>query len=147
MEVPEPDASPPAVNLVAYASDHFPAGTVVDNHQFEPLAVASDDQVGAIRWWPGTGQIHQIYVQPHHRRQGIATALVYAASAHLKGSGSRPVIWASGDRTDLGEALARALARALAHPQRTRPRRSVAPPMTPDDQTVGVPARNLFPAP
>ena len=143
VEVHEPDGAPPAVNLVAYDTSHFPAGTVVDASVFRPLAIRSDEQVGAIRWWPGTGQIHQVYVQPRRRRQGIATALIYAAAAHLMAAGSPRGLWASGDRTHLGEALAR----GLPHPQRLRVHRRLAAPMTPAEDAVGVPDRNLFPAP
>lgn len=141
--VPEPDDERPAVSLVAFDTTHFPPGTVVDNDTFRSVPVASTDQVGAIRWWPATGQIHQVYVSPMRRRQGIGTALVYAASAHLKASGSPRHLWSGGDRTDLGEALAS----ALPHRQRVRPRRGVVPEMTPPDQREGVPHRNLFPDP
>lgn len=141
--IPEPDADPPAVTLVAFDTSHFPTGRVIDHAVFVPLPVRSDEQVGAIRWWPGTGQIHQVYVHPRRRRQGIATALVYAASAHLIAAGSPHRIWASGDRTDLGEALAA----GLPHPQRVRSRRRSIAPMTPAGDTAGIPERNLFPSP
>jgi GNAT superfamily N-acetyltransferase len=143
VEVREPDGAPPAVNLVAYETPHFTAGTVVSAAVFRPLPIRNDEQVGTIRWWPGTGQIHQIYVQPVRRRQGIATALLYAAAAHLMVSGSPRGLWASGDRTQLGEALAH----GLPHPQRVRVHRRLAAPMTPAQDAAGVPERNLFPAP
>ncbi|HEX4580013.1 MAG TPA: GNAT family N-acetyltransferase [Candidatus Dormibacteraeota bacterium] len=142
VETPEPDAEPPAVTLVAFDTNHFPAGRLIDHRMFVPLPIRSDEQVGAIRWWPGTGQIHQVYVQPGRRRQGIATTMVYAASAHLIASGSPNRIWASGDRTDLGEALAA----GLPHPQRVRTRRRSLPPMTPAEEMDGIPERNLFPS-
>jgi GNAT superfamily N-acetyltransferase len=143
VEVPEPDADPPTVSLVAYASDHFESGTVIDNDTFEPLEVRSDEQVGAVRYLPATGRLHEVYVDPRRRRQGIATVLIYAASAHLLASGSSRRIWAGGYRTDLGEALAR----GLPHPQRVEARGDVAPPMTPLDDAEGVPSRNLYPEP
>lgn len=143
VEVPEPDADPPAVSLIAYDTEQVAAGSVIDNDTFEPLDVRNDDQVGAVRWFPGTGQVDQIYVAPRRRRQGIATTLLYAASAHLVASGSPQRLWSAGDRTDLGEALAR----GLPHPQRVQARRSVAAPMTPADQAEGVPSRNLNPEP
>jgi GNAT superfamily N-acetyltransferase len=143
VEVGEPDGAPPAVNLVAYETRHFPADMVVDAAIFRPLAIRSEEQLGAIRWWPGTGQIHQVYVQPLRRRQGIATALLYAAAAHLMVSGSPRGLWASGDRTQLGEALAH----GLPHPQRVRVHRRLAAPMTPAQDAAGVPERNLFPSP
>jgi hypothetical protein len=46
------------------------------------------------------------------------------------------------DRTDLGESLAA----SLPHPHRVRARRRSLPPMTPAEETVGVPERNLFPS-
>ena len=143
VEAPESEAEPPAISLMAFDTGHFAPGTVVDNDVFEPLDVASDQQVGAVRWWPETGQLHEVYVDPWRRRQGIATALIYAAAAHLLASGSPRSVWAGGDRTELGEALAQ----GLPHPQRVRERRRVLPPMTPPGHAVGVPDRNLFPAP
>lgn len=143
VEIPEAHAEPAAVNLVAFDTADIAPGAVIDNDTFQPLEVRSDQQVGAIRWWPGTGQIHQVYVDPRRRREGIGTALIYAASAHLKASGSDRKIWAGGYRTDLGEALAH----GLVHPQRVEPRVAVAPAMTPAEQAEGVPARNLRPDP
>ena len=142
VESPEPQATPPAVTLVAFDTTHFPAGRVIDHAAFVPLPIRSDEQVAAIRWWPGTGQIHQVYVHPLRRRQGIGTAILYAAGAHLIAGGSPHRLWASGDRTDLGELLAA----GLPYPQRVRARRRSLPPMTPAEETVGVPERNLFPS-
>jgi len=141
VEVPEHDATPPAMSLVAFDTTHFRPGTVVGNAVFEPLAIRSDQQVGAIRWWPGTGQIHQVYVQPHRRREGIGSALACAAAAHLVASGSPHRLWAGGDRTELGEALAQ----VSPHQHRVRPRQRVLPPMTPGADTTGIPDRNLYP--
>jgi ribosomal protein S18 acetylase RimI-like enzyme len=141
VESPEPDAEPAAMNLVAFDTTHFPPGRVIDHRTFVPLPIRSDEQVAAIRWWPGTGQIHQVYVSPLHRRRGIGTAMVYAASAHLIAGGSPSRLWASGERTDLGEAFAT----GLPHPQRVHSRRRSLPPMTPAEDAMGVPERNLYP--
>ena len=142
VETPEPQADPPAVTLVAFDTTHFPPGRVIDHLAFVPLPIRSDQQVAAIRWWPGTGQIHQVYVHPLRRRQGIGTAMLYAASAHLVAGGSPHQLWASGDRTDLGESLAV----GLPYPHRARARRRSLPPMTPAEEVAGVPERNLFPS-
>ncbi|MGP0029355.1 MAG: hypothetical protein ACLPVF_02490 [Acidimicrobiales bacterium] len=141
VEDQEPGAEPPAACLIGFTTPHYPPGTVVSNDEFQGMPVDSTAQVGAIRLWVGTGQIHEIYVQPELRRDGVGGALVQAAGAYQI-TGGRPPIWASGDRTDLGEAFARA--RAV---QRIQPRRSTVAPMTPEHRRRGVPDRNLYPDP
>lgn len=135
-------ADPLEMALIAFASFHFPPGFMLSNDEFEGMPVTSEEQIGAIKWWPGNGQIHEIYVQPAHRRQGVGGALIHAAGAHQITAG-RPTLWSSGERTDLGEAFARARGGAL----RAAPWGRRMPPMTPDDRRDGVPGRNLFPDP
>jgi hypothetical protein len=49
VSVNEPRADPPAMNLVAYVTDDFPPGTIINQFQFGSLQLASEDQAGAIR--------------------------------------------------------------------------------------------------
>lgn len=139
--LPQAGTDPPLLALVAFATGDLPAGTVVDDDTFAGLGRDNDEQVGAIRWWPDTGQIFELYVQPAMRRKGVSKALLYAASAQQIALGNGKRVWAGGERTDLGEALATAL--QLGH--RIAPRTSVVAPMTPEDKAMGIPARNLYP--
>jgi GNAT superfamily N-acetyltransferase len=135
-------AEPPEMALIAFGSDHFPPGFVLSNDEFEGMAITNKEQIGAIKWWPGNGQIHEIYVQPAHRRQGAGGGLIHAAGAHQITAG-RPTLWSSGERTDLGEAFARSRGGVI----RVRPRNRRMPPMTPEEGREGVPDRNLLPDP
>lgn len=126
VEVPETSATPPAMVLVAYSTADLADGSVIDNATFAPMPVRSDAQVAAIRWWPDNGQIHQIYVAPDRRRQGIGRKLFAAAGGYVAARGW-PRLWVSGERTDLGEA---ALGHAPAYfSQRITQRHTQSPPM------------------
>jgi GNAT superfamily N-acetyltransferase len=126
VEAPEIAANPPAMVLIAYSTRDLADGTVVDNATFTAMPVASDVQVAAIRWWPANGQIHQIYVGPGHRRQGIGRKLFAAAAGYVAGRGW-PRLWVSGERTDLGEAALRHAPDYFAG--RVTPRHTHSPPM------------------
>jgi len=103
VHVDEPKASPRATNLVAFATDHFPAGTVVTKYQFASLSVSNDDQVGAIRWYPTIATVHQVYVAQGWRRRKAGSALIYAADAVHQSLGWPGRLHSDGRRTDLGE--------------------------------------------
>ncbi|MDX6284801.1 MAG: hypothetical protein QOG53_286 [Frankiales bacterium] len=139
---PEHDAQPPAMSLVAFATDDRPDGIVVDADTFTGMPVSSDQQVAAIRWWYQTGQLHQIYVAPTWRRRGLATKLILAAAGVRAAHGWGP-LWGGGERTDLGEAYAARSPESF-HGRRI-PRTSSLPPMTPASEAVGVPSRLLEP--
>jgi GNAT superfamily N-acetyltransferase len=90
-----------------------------------------------VRWYPATGEVDQIYVQPAWRRRSIATGLIVAAGA-LSAARDWPRPWGDGQRTQLGEELRNAAdwkhrAAELTH---------IAPPMTPVE---GAPASALTP--
>lgn len=128
-ELPEPDAAPPATHLIAFTGAGVDPGRLLRTADLRGTGVRSDDQLGAIHWWVGTGEIDQIYVSPTARRQQIATALLMAAGtlAVARGWGR---IWSDGQRTALGDRLAqrpdwRHRADELTH---------LAPPMTPFDE-------------
>lgn len=137
----EPSADPPAQTIVAFATDDLPAGRVIGDEGFAAVGRSESEQVGAIRWWSASGQIHQIYVQPQWRRQGIGTALLHVASAQQVALGTGTRLWAGGERTDLGETLAE----AKPYGHRVAKRTAVVAPMTPADKAVGIPDRLLRP--
>jgi GNAT superfamily N-acetyltransferase len=130
VEQPETSAQPPAFTLVAFDSAEHEDGTIVDERTFAGMGIGGDNQVAAIRWWPKTGQVHQVYVQPAHRRRGIGSKLTLAAGGYNTGRGWAP-IWISGERTELGEAVLTQVQPALR--SRVTPRTKVMPPMTPGD--------------
>jgi GNAT superfamily N-acetyltransferase len=127
-EVRESAAAPPAVSLVAFTGGGQRPHTLMDAAALRALPVRTEDQLGAVRWYPATGEIDQIYVQPAWRRRNIATALLSAAGS-LSVARDWPRVWADGQRTLLGEQLRNASpwkhrGAALTH---------VAPPMTPGE--------------
>ena len=129
VESAEPGTARPAHTLVAFPADERTVGSVHDAADFATLGLTSADQVAAIRWYPETGLIHQIYVAPAHRRTRIATALIMAA-AGLRASRGWPALHADGRRTEAGEAF------SLAGPSQWRHRvaelTETMPAMTPD---------------
>jgi GNAT superfamily N-acetyltransferase len=124
----EPAAQPPAVTLVAFTGHGQPANSLIDEADLSNLAVESRDQVAALRWWPATGGVDQVYVQPDWRRRGIGRALL-AAGGCLSWARDWPRFWGDGERTALGESL------RVAGPwqHRWEELTNLAPPMTPGD--------------
>lgn len=123
--VDEPKASPAATNLVAFGSDRFPPGTVVSRYAFATAGVPNGEQAGAVRWYPGTGQVHQVYVSPEWRRRNVASTLLYTADAFHQTNGWEGKIHGDGRRTALGQML---LA-GLLHPNRAKLLTEQMPPM------------------
>jgi GNAT superfamily N-acetyltransferase len=128
VSVDEPRAMPPAANLVAYVTDDFPPGTVINRFRFGSLGLSNDDQAGAIRWFRQDGLIHQIFVAPVWRRHSLGTVLVYAASAFHQANGWGGRIHADGRRTEQGERFAV----AFDHPGRVEERTETMPSMDSD---------------
>lgn len=126
VEVPEPKASPAATNLVGFATDARANGTIVSRYAFATMGVDNADQVGAIRWYPATGLVHQVFVAEAWRRRQLATVLTYTAAA-LQRSRSLPGLHADGRRTTDGEQFAA----SLRHPSRIRPLDTTMPSMDP----------------
>lgn len=130
VELRELTGRPPAVSLLAFSGHGIEAGRVLDGTAAGNVGVTSDDQLAAIRWYPATGEIDQIYVAPTARRRGIATHLVLATAMWSVANGWGR-LWSDGQRTVLGEQLLhshdewRARAAELTH---------IAPPMTPGEQ-------------
>jgi GNAT superfamily N-acetyltransferase len=142
VEKPETAERPPAMILVAFSTDDLPEGTVVDDARFAAMPITSNQQVGAVRWWPSSGLVHQVYVVPAHRRKGIGTKLLAAAGAYRAARGWSP-IWGGGDRTDLGEVHTAALPTPFR--ERLTPRTRVMAPMTPPEEAAGLDRRLLEP--
>jgi GNAT superfamily N-acetyltransferase len=90
------DAHPPATVLEAYDASGAQPNVL--------LAASDATPVGWIRWYPLTGLIDDIWVEPELRRRGIATALLYAADV-LSVAREWRRLWADGQRTDLGDRL------------------------------------------
>jgi len=128
VEFRESAARPPAVNLMAFAGQGRQAGELLDRADLSNIAVRRDDQLGAVLWYPATGELDQIYVAPEARRRRIGSALVYAAAV-LSIARGWPRMWADGQRTVLGEAFRN----ASEFGDRAADLTHVAPPMTPGE--------------
>lgn len=130
-EVRESQRTPPATNLLAFSGHGQPAGILHDEGDLTNVSVGTADQVGAVRWYPATGEVDQLFVAAEHRRRGIGTALVHAAGV-LGAARGWPILWGDGQRTALGERFRdasywRHRAAELTH---------LAPPMTPDAESA-----------
>lgn len=142
VEVPETAADPPALNIVGYDAPALAPGTVIDDAAFTSLPVRASEQVAAYRWWPSTGEVHQMYVAPEGRRQGVGIAIGTFAwvYAWLRGW---PAQFTGGYRTDLGEALIEATEPWWSG--RAGDRTHISPPMTPPERAAGLDPRLMAP--
>lgn len=126
-ELPELDRTPPASNLLAFTGHGIEPGTLLDEQALREVPVTSEDQLGAARWYPATGEADQVYVSPQWRRRTIGSALLVAISTLTTARGLNS-IWSDGQRTADGERFRKARphwsyrAGELTH---------LAPPMTP----------------
>lgn len=118
----------PAANLVAYATDDFPPGTIINRYQFGSLGLSSDDQAGAVRWLRDLGLVHQIFVAPKWRRRDLGKLLLYTASAFHQANGWPGRLHGDGRRTELGQRFVA----NLDHPERITPLTETMPPMDPE---------------
>ncbi|MDT4969951.1 MAG: hypothetical protein QOG22_94 [Pseudonocardiales bacterium] len=127
-EIRESSARPPATNLLAFSGHDQPAGCLLDDADLSNVNLGADDQLGAVRWYPVSGIVNQVYVAPEWRRRGIGTALITAAGV-LSVARDWSRLWGQGQRTALGEEFRNNAnwwhrAEDLTH---------LAPPMTPAD--------------
>lgn len=129
VELAEPAATPPAISLVAFSGHGVDPGRLLDLTALSDVAVRTEDQLGATRWYPATGEVDQVYVQPARRRQSIGTALMVAAGTLTVVRGG-PRIWGDGQRTAMGDRWRNASPWASWGAELTH----LAPPMTPIDQ-------------
>jgi GNAT superfamily N-acetyltransferase len=129
VRIDEPKASPAAVHLVAFTNDARPAGTVVNHYQFATMGVHSDEQAGAVRWYPRDGLVHQVYVSPQWRRLQVGTKLLYSAGAFHQSMGWPGKLHSDGRRTPAGDALTS----TILHPIRIAPLTETMPSMDAPD--------------
>ncbi len=124
-ELRESAARPPAVVLLAFTGHGVREGALLDESALADTDVVSADQLGAVRWYPGTGEVDRIYVQPEWRRRSIAMALSITIGT-IAAARDWPRLWGDGQRTELGEQW------RLAQPWRDRaaPLTHALPPMT-----------------
>jgi GNAT superfamily N-acetyltransferase len=129
VEIPEPQARPPATTLVAFSDHRYADGTVLPGDRARAAGVRNAEQVAALRWWPGTGRVHQVYVSPEHRRKGLAGKVLHAAFGIQRARGL-PDLHGDGQRTDLGELFVGGLPEYAAGRWRARTHRlpSMDPP-------------------
>jgi GNAT superfamily N-acetyltransferase len=116
------------VSLIAFTGHGQPHGAVLDQTDVAALDVVRSDQLGAVRWYPATGEIDQIYVTPSWRRRSIGTVLVIVGTT-LSVARDWPRFWTDGQRTELGERMR--AASEWGH--RAAELTNIAPPMTPPD--------------
>jgi GNAT superfamily N-acetyltransferase len=128
-EFTEPDGTPPAVSLVAFSGHGVEPDTLIDQERLRDVEVTSPDQLGAIRWYPGTGEVDQVYVSPRMRRRTIGGALIAATSA-LSLARGWPRLWGDGQRTAMGDRWRNASPWAHRAAELTH----LAPPMTPFEE-------------
>ena len=126
--VPEPAADLAATTVLAFSDERYGHGQVLDAESARLAGVRGEHQVGAVRWRPGSGVVHQLYVAPQHRRRGIGGALVTAAFA-LQFAADGVRLHGDGRRTDDGEAWRAHLPGHLQH--WFEPWSQRLPPMTP----------------
>ncbi len=125
VHVDEPQSEPPATHLVAFGTETFPAGTIIDRYTFATAGVPNGDQAGAVRWYPRDGLVHQVFVAPQWRRRFVASTLLYTADAFHQANGWPGKLHGDGRRTALGQLL---LA-GLRHPNRAKQLTEEMPPM------------------
>jgi GNAT superfamily N-acetyltransferase len=128
------------VDLVAFSTTALADGRVVGTDDLAAAGVTWADQVAAVRWSPSSGLVSQVYVAPRARRRRVGTRVVVTADAVRVALGWAPLV-GDGRMTDLGDAWLSAQSgvwRARVPAGGERP-----PPMTPAEEAVGVPARQL----
>jgi GNAT superfamily N-acetyltransferase len=105
VEYHEDEATPPnAAHLIIFTAHEQETGRLLDRASFELLGIPYPRQLAAMRWYPATGRLHQMYVQPAWRRLGLGTVLIYATGT-LSVAHGWPRVWAKGPRTEMGEKL------------------------------------------
>jgi GNAT superfamily N-acetyltransferase len=109
VELPEPAA----ITLVAFSDERYADGRLLSAEDARREGIGADGQVAALRWWPGSGLVHQVFVGPAHRRRGVGHKLVRAAFG-LQAARDLPPLHGDGRRTDLGEQWRQALPEAVA---------------------------------
>lgn len=129
-QLDDPDAKPqPATSLVAFTGHGVEAGTLLDRAALRDVAVKTDDQLAAFRWYPGSGFGDQVYVSPQWRRRTIGTGILAAAGTLVAAHGWTR-LWGDGQRTAEGERMYR----SSRWSHLSEPQTHILPPMTPDEE-------------
>lgn len=128
VELRETTAQPPAVHLLAFTGHGIERSRLLDAQAAAEAGVGREDQLGALRWYPATGETDQLYVQPQWRRRHVGATLL-AAGNTLSVARGWPRFWGDGQRTLLGEQARN----ARSWRARTAELIHLAPPMTPGD--------------
>lgn len=128
-EIDEPDGTPPASSLVAFSGHDVAPGRLLSRAAVRDVEVTSSDQVGAVRWYPATGEVDQVYVAPTWRRRGVGTSLLLAGGI-LNAARGLPRWWGDGQRTAEGERWRASAPWGHRGAELTH----LSPPMTPFDQ-------------
>ncbi|MBX3116672.1 MAG: hypothetical protein KF808_04925 [Cryobacterium sp.] len=124
VNVDDPRGENPSTHLVAFQTDHLPAGSIISKFSFATMGVPNSSQVGAVHWYR-TGIVNQIFVAPQWRRRFIASCLFGAADALHQGNGWPGHLRSDGRRTRLGMLLAA----GFRYPQRFADQTAVMAPM------------------
>lgn len=130
VDLPEPAADPAARTVIAFSDTRFTDGALLDAEQARVHGIGGDHQVASLRWYTGSGLVHQIYVRPAFRRRGVGSKVVQAAFG-LQAAAGGPPLYGDGRRTDLGEDWRRRLPEEIA--VRMAPRTHRLAPMTPGE--------------
>lgn len=93
----------PSLTLAAFASDHFPDGTVVAPKVAGDAGVYPKDRVAAINWGMDDPKLYQLYVAESHRRLRIATKIINACDILQVARGTGKFIYGGDQVTELGD--------------------------------------------
>ncbi len=119
VDVPSMEKGSHSRTLTAFDTADLADGTVISNSAFFTMPVASEQQVGAVKWRTEDAFIEQIYVAPEHRRRNIARKLVYTAAGFHRHQGWPGFMHVGGLRTEAAEQIVDAIVRL---PSRVAPR-------------------------
>ncbi len=115
--------------LVGFATGDLPVGTVISNAEFFGLAVKSEEQVAAVRWWPDEAIVDQVLVAPNSQHEQLASTMIYAAMAYHQHRGWPGRLHSDGQVVKIGEATVT----GRRHLSRMTSLNEVLPPLEPPD--------------
>ncbi len=120
----------PGAGPMAFTGHNQRPGSLIDLRELATRHIDLAEQVAAVRSFPITGEVDQLYVHPSWRWRGVGTVLVYSLAVASAARGWPP-LWSDGERTELGEGFRNAA------PGRSRSAdlTYLAPPMTPPSGT------------
>lgn len=125
-ELPEEDTQARPTNVLAFSGHDVEPGRLLSRDEMLATGASTSDQLGAIRIYPGTGRVDQIYVSPDWRRRKVGTALMFASGVLILAR-DLTLMWGDGQRTAEGDRLNK----GSVWGRRAAPLTHLAPPMTP----------------